>query len=194
MRTTTFSDDSGQPFTQPWGPRHGRLARSRSLDRPFSFRPLAPLGSAHSRQRRRQRRRDGGKSSTSRATRRHARSSADHDDAPVTLVGRPAHRSPPHALSYRHHRGELGARSLCPMEIRTSTVRHIRGNTCWATARIKRATARQHHEPFQGRMTRTQNREFILGALEKKIFRSTANALKRVVYIFLFSHCFSMLL
>lgn len=58
---------------------------------------------------------------------------------------RPAARSR-HALSYRHHRGELGARSLCPVEIRTSTVRHVQGNTCWATTRIKRATARRYCE------------------------------------------------
>lgn len=58
---------------------------------------------------------------------------------------RPAARSR-HALSYRHHRGEHGARSLCPMEIRTSTVRHVRGNTCWATTRFKRATVGRHRE------------------------------------------------
>lgn len=53
---------------------------------------------------------------------------------------RPAVRSP-HGLSNRHYRGELGARSLCPVEIRTSTVRHVWGNTCWP---LLRRRARHH--------------------------------------------------
>lgn len=47
---------------------------------------------------------------------------------PATHVGQPS-RSP-HALSHGHHRGEFAALSLCPLKIRMSTVRHVRGNTC----------------------------------------------------------------
>jgi len=119
--------DVQQRHTSMGGPRHGRLALARSLARSLARRTRGDTTAAKAWLRclrialpRRSRRRPG-----------HPR--------------RPATRSR-HALSYRHHRGELGARSLCPMEIRTSTVRHVRGNTCWATTRIKRATAGRHRE------------------------------------------------
>jgi len=135
MRSSSF--DSGQTFdnTQAWGgpatvglfhARSGSLARSLGAD---------TRGSRQHDGRRRQK-------PGSAAFVSHCR--ADHDDAPGTHVGRAARSR--HALSYRHYRGELGARSLCPMEIRTSTVRHVRGNTCWTTTRIRRATVRRHCE------------------------------------------------
>lgn len=55
--------------------------------------------------------------------------------ATVTITAAPGYlRRPPsgspHALRHGHHRRELGALSLCPLKIRITTVRHIRGNTC----------------------------------------------------------------